>query len=84
MKLQSHEYIELHDALARLFDHPKTNGYARAYIHEALEHPRRSMNRVQLLYVLNNITHLRDIKGETRVKDARAIIKSYSTKEFSI
>jgi hypothetical protein len=73
--LSNEEFSELHDAVLTIHDHPRVNPYARAYTGAFIG---GHYDKVQLLYILNNITHLRDGKGERRVKDARDIIKKYS------
>lgn len=81
MTLSNEKFMQLRDAVRVIHDHPRTNGYARAYTRAFLE---GSFDSVQLLYILNNITHLRDLKGETRVKVARGIIKQCSVLKGSI
>lgn len=63
---------ELWAAIIAIYTHPKTNGYAKSYCQAWLNGHR---DKVQLLYILNNITHLRDVKGESRVKQLRSILK---------
>ena len=62
-------------AVMSLYQHPKINEYAKSYCQAWLNGHR---DKVQLLYILNNITHLRDVKGEERVKQLRAILKEHS------
>lgn len=67
---------QVHQAVRTIHDHPKTNGYARAYTSAYLENARgSSQSYVQILYILSNITHLRDLPGESRIKQARATLK---------
>ena len=63
------------EAVHALIKHPKTNGYAMAYL---IAYQQGHRDRTQVLYILNNITHLRDIKGETIIKDARNTLKEYT------
>lgn len=64
------------DAVRVINDHPRTNEYARAYTRAYLNNDRgQGQSPVQILYILNNISRLRDFPGESRVSEARNILK---------
>lgn len=67
--------VVIDEAVMAIYRHPKANGYARAYARAYLDGAKDS---TQLLYILNNITHLRDNKGETIIKEARQTLKEWS------
>lgn len=67
---------QVHEAVRVIHDHPRTNEYARAYTRAYLNNERgQGQSPVQILYILNNITRLRDFPGESRVSEARNILK---------
>ena len=66
----------VHDAVRVIHDHPRTNPYARAYTAAYLENAHGiGQSPVQILYILNNITRLRDFPGESRGRNARETLK---------
>lgn len=62
-------------AVITVYNHKNVNPYARAYAECYMAGER---NRVQILYILNNMNHMRDLKGESKIKEARQILKDAS------